>query len=217
MRYGWDENKRQENLRKHGVDFTAIHSFTWEASIRWIDDREDYGEVREVAVGFIGVALHIVVFTEHRRRPDLDHQPAKGRTTGSSGNMSERYEKVRGVVTISREQARRMARADIDRITDEEDAAITAAALLDPDNLPADAGAVGSVPADGGGAARSFCASCAASAARRNQSRSRRASRCGSIPTWSRISRSAVPAGSHASIPRCARSRSCRKRRSAPG
>ena len=64
MRYGWDEDKRRENLRKHGVDFAAIHSFAWEASIRWIDVREDYGEVREVAVGFIGVVLHTVVFTE---------------------------------------------------------------------------------------------------------------------------------------------------------
>jgi uncharacterized DUF497 family protein len=64
MRYGWGENKRQDNLRKHGVDFAAIHSFTWDASIRWIDDREDYGEVREIAVGFIGVVLHTVVFTE---------------------------------------------------------------------------------------------------------------------------------------------------------
>ena len=64
MHYGWDDNKRRVNLRKHGIDFTAIHSFAWEASIRWIDDREDYGELREIAVGFIGIVLHTVVFTE---------------------------------------------------------------------------------------------------------------------------------------------------------
>jgi uncharacterized DUF497 family protein len=52
------------NVRKHGIDFTAIHSFTWDASIRWVDDREDYGEVREIAIGFIGVTLYAVTFTE---------------------------------------------------------------------------------------------------------------------------------------------------------
>ena len=50
--------------------------------------------------------------------------------------MGERYEKVRGVVSLTRSQARRMARAAIDSMTDEEDAAITAAALRDPDNPP---------------------------------------------------------------------------------
>jgi uncharacterized protein (DUF4415 family) len=50
--------------------------------------------------------------------------------------MGARYEKMRGVVSLTREQARRMARAAIERMTDEEDAAITAAALSDPDNLP---------------------------------------------------------------------------------
>ena len=64
MRYGWDEAKRRINVRKHGIDFTAIHSFTWDASIRWVDDREDYGELRQVAIGFIGVVLHTITFTE---------------------------------------------------------------------------------------------------------------------------------------------------------
>lgn len=64
MRYGWNEAKRKLNIRKHGIDFTTVHSFTWNASIRWVDDREDYGELREVATGFIGADLHFLVFTE---------------------------------------------------------------------------------------------------------------------------------------------------------
>jgi uncharacterized protein (DUF4415 family) len=50
--------------------------------------------------------------------------------------MSEKYEKVRGVVSLTRAQARGMARAAIERMTEEEDAAITAAALADPDGQP---------------------------------------------------------------------------------
>ena len=64
MRYGWDEAKRRENLEKHGVDFIAVHGFEWETAMPAVDDREDYGELREIATGFIGVRLHLLVFTE---------------------------------------------------------------------------------------------------------------------------------------------------------
>jgi uncharacterized protein len=64
MRYVWDTAKAKLNVRKHGIDFTAIHSFTWAESIRWVDDREDYDELRQVAIGFIGIRLYTVTFTE---------------------------------------------------------------------------------------------------------------------------------------------------------
>jgi hypothetical protein len=63
MRYGWDEAKRRGNIRQHGVDFTAVERFEWTWAIRTIDDREDYGELREVAFGPIGVVLHALVYT----------------------------------------------------------------------------------------------------------------------------------------------------------
>jgi uncharacterized DUF497 family protein len=64
MRYDWDETKRRANLEKHGVDFTAVHSFDWELATRRIDDRDDYGELREQAIGFIGAVPHVLIFTE---------------------------------------------------------------------------------------------------------------------------------------------------------
>lgn len=69
MRYDWDENKRRQNLREHGVDFTAVHRFEWQYALVTIDDREDYGELRERATGFIGAVPHVLVFTE---RQDTD-------------------------------------------------------------------------------------------------------------------------------------------------
>ena len=48
--------------------------------------------------------------------------------------MSERSKRERG--PRSWDEARRMAREGAERMTDEEDAAITAAALRDPDNPP---------------------------------------------------------------------------------
>ena len=64
MRFEWDEAKRAANIAKHGVDFTAVVDFEWEAALVRPDTREGYGELREVALGFIGARLHSVVFTE---------------------------------------------------------------------------------------------------------------------------------------------------------
>ena len=55
--YGWDDIKRAVNLAKHKVDFTDIENFDWDTAHIEIDDREDYGELREIAWGFIGVRL----------------------------------------------------------------------------------------------------------------------------------------------------------------
>jgi uncharacterized DUF497 family protein len=65
MRFEWDETKRTANIAKHGMDFTVIADFEWETALVRPDIREDYGELREVALGFIGARLHSVVFTEH--------------------------------------------------------------------------------------------------------------------------------------------------------
>jgi uncharacterized protein len=60
--YEWDESKRASNIRNHGVDFTAAQEFDWDSALVFVDDRADYGELRELAIGFIGVRLHVMVF-----------------------------------------------------------------------------------------------------------------------------------------------------------
>lgn len=62
MLYEWDERKAAINLAKHGVAFEAAYDFDWDTSIERVDAREDYGELRMAATGFIGVRLHVVVF-----------------------------------------------------------------------------------------------------------------------------------------------------------
>ncbi len=61
--YEWDETKRSANIRHHGVDFADARHFDWETAVIITDDREDYGELRETALGFIGVRLHAMTFT----------------------------------------------------------------------------------------------------------------------------------------------------------
>jgi uncharacterized DUF497 family protein len=65
----WNEAKRARNIAKHGVDLAQAEGFEWATALTAIDDRADYGEVREIALGFIGRRLHVIVFT--RRGGDI--------------------------------------------------------------------------------------------------------------------------------------------------
>lgn len=66
--YDWDETKRKSNLRDHRIDFTEVYRFEWHAAYIFVDDREDYGELREVAIGFIGLGLYVLTFTRRGKQ-----------------------------------------------------------------------------------------------------------------------------------------------------
>ena len=61
--FEWDETKARSNLEKHGVSFfTAAATFRNER-LETIDDREDYGEVRWIALGRAGTEVYRVIYT----------------------------------------------------------------------------------------------------------------------------------------------------------
>lgn len=60
-RYEWDEQKRQENADKHGIDFTAVYNFDWDTAVQ--RSNATHGELRWVATGYMGDRLHTVVYT----------------------------------------------------------------------------------------------------------------------------------------------------------
>ena len=63
LEFEWDEDKARTNLAKHRVSFlTAAEIFTNEILER-IDDREDYGEIRFIALGRVETEVYRVVFT----------------------------------------------------------------------------------------------------------------------------------------------------------
>ncbi|MBI1745152.1 MAG: BrnT family toxin [Acidobacteria bacterium] len=67
MRYEWDENKRQANIIKHGIDFVdAVIVFDGNTLIVE-DDRFDYGERRFVALGVLIGRVIAVVYTEYHQ------------------------------------------------------------------------------------------------------------------------------------------------------
>ena len=61
--FEWDDNKAAPNLAKHRVSFERVREFEWGTAKFVNDGREDYGEVRINAIGFIGVRLHAVTYT----------------------------------------------------------------------------------------------------------------------------------------------------------
>ncbi|AFZ49472.1 hypothetical protein Dacsa_0713 [Dactylococcopsis salina PCC 8305] len=43
MEFEWDEGKRQSNRKKHDVDFVAVTRIFQRETVKWVDDRQDYG------------------------------------------------------------------------------------------------------------------------------------------------------------------------------
>jgi uncharacterized protein len=61
-----DEAKRTANPVKHGVDFAAVEGFDFENALVVTDERRNYEEARQIALGLIGTRLHVLVFAWRR-------------------------------------------------------------------------------------------------------------------------------------------------------
>jgi hypothetical protein len=64
MHFEWDENKRKENIRKHGFDFADAWKIFTAPMLTEIDKREDYGEDRWIGIGMLDARIVVVVFNE---------------------------------------------------------------------------------------------------------------------------------------------------------
>ncbi len=59
MNFTWDENKRQSNLKKHGLDFKQAHNVFTGITLTYADDRFEYGEQRFITLGMLDSAVAI--------------------------------------------------------------------------------------------------------------------------------------------------------------
>jgi uncharacterized DUF497 family protein len=64
MLFEWDENKNRINIRKHGIDFADAADIFRHPMLTLVDDREDYGEERWIAIGWIRAVIGVVVYVE---------------------------------------------------------------------------------------------------------------------------------------------------------
>jgi hypothetical protein len=69
LEFEWDESKAAANLRKHRVSFLTAASIFTGAILERIDDREEYGETRLIALGLADTEVFRVVYT--RRSENL--------------------------------------------------------------------------------------------------------------------------------------------------
>jgi len=64
MKVTFDPAKNEANFAKHGVPLSLASEIDWPDVWCYVDDRRDYGEVREAGFAMIGYRLYCVVFTQ---------------------------------------------------------------------------------------------------------------------------------------------------------
>lgn len=64
VRFDWDEKKRVENLKRHGIDFADVHQVFDYDRFLIADDRYDYGEQRWISFGMLFGEVVAVAHTE---------------------------------------------------------------------------------------------------------------------------------------------------------
>ncbi|GHT15533.1 hypothetical protein AGMMS4956_15710 [Bacteroidia bacterium] len=67
MAYEWDENKREANKIKHGLDFVFVSSiFADPKRVDVVDNRKNYGEVRIRSIGMSNEEVLVTVIHTDR-------------------------------------------------------------------------------------------------------------------------------------------------------
>lgn len=64
MKIEYDADKRDKTLSERGLDFEDARELFAGYHFTAVDDRKDYGEVREISVGLIKGEVIVVVWTE---------------------------------------------------------------------------------------------------------------------------------------------------------
>ena len=60
----FDPAKDAINILKHGISLKCAEDFDFSTSFIRVDDREDYGELRYRAIGWLDASLFVLVFTQ---------------------------------------------------------------------------------------------------------------------------------------------------------
>ena len=64
VRVHFDPAKNERNIRERGLSFEAAVTFDFETALVYVDERRDYGEARDVALGLLDGRLHVLCLTE---------------------------------------------------------------------------------------------------------------------------------------------------------
>ena len=64
MRIEFDPAKDASNREKHGLSLQLATELDWEAALVWLDERQDYGEMRMIALAPRTAILYCVAFVD---------------------------------------------------------------------------------------------------------------------------------------------------------
>ena len=67
----WDEAKRKQNIKNHGLDFTGCDAIWDHFNVTREDRRQDYGEARQVCFGLLTGEVVVMVYTERLQGPHV--------------------------------------------------------------------------------------------------------------------------------------------------
>ena len=62
MRISYDPAKNERNIRNRGLSFDSAAQFDFEGALYAVNERQDYGEMRYIAIGMLGVRPHVLCF-----------------------------------------------------------------------------------------------------------------------------------------------------------
>lgn len=69
--FTWDEAKRKQNIKNHGVDFAGCDAIWDHFTVTREDRRQDYGEARQVCFGLLTGEVVVMVYTERPGGPHV--------------------------------------------------------------------------------------------------------------------------------------------------
>jgi uncharacterized DUF497 family protein len=64
MQIEFDPAKDASNLEKHGLSLALAAELDWDASLVWVDERYEYGELRMIALAPDTGILYYVAFVD---------------------------------------------------------------------------------------------------------------------------------------------------------
>jgi len=65
MLFEWDEKKNNANIERHGISFELAQKIFDGFTVTQIDNRQNYGEIREISLGVVeSLAVIVVVHTD---------------------------------------------------------------------------------------------------------------------------------------------------------
>ena len=66
MKFNFDSKKDTINLAKHQLSLANAANLDWKAALIWVDNRQDYGEIRQIGLVPMNQRLYVVVFVDKK-------------------------------------------------------------------------------------------------------------------------------------------------------